>query len=199
MVAGGSLREVSRRAVQSRIARTAESLFADKGFEETTVDEIAAAVGMSQRSFFRYFASKDEVVFEGLERLSEQLATRLAARPLEEPEWDSLRRSFDPVAERFADPEHREHDAAIQRIIDRSPRLLAAYLCRLERLQRALTEALLARAVRRSECGTDEVVVRAMVGGACACLHAATLHAAEDPEAFGRGLDRAMTALRPAA
>ncbi|WP_051704415.1 TetR/AcrR family transcriptional regulator [Glycomyces sp. NRRL B-16210] len=184
--------------MQSRIARTAESLFAEKGFEETTVDEIAEAVGMSQRSFFRYFASKDEVVFDSLERLSEELAQRLAARPLEEPAWDSLRRSFDPVAERFADPEHRDHDAAIQRIIDRSPRLLSAYLGRLERLQRALTDALVARSVRRAERGQDVVVLRAMVGGACACLHAATVHAGADPEVFGPSLDRAMEALRPA-
>ncbi|WP_335990627.1 TetR/AcrR family transcriptional regulator [Glycomyces sp. MUSA5-2] len=191
MSAGGSLREVSRRAVQSRIARAAEELFVDKGFEETTVDEIAAAVGMSQRSFFRYFASKDEVVLDSLERLGEDLAARLAARPAGEHEWDSLRRAFDPVVERFGDPVSREHDAAIQRIIDRSPRLLASYLCRLELLQRMLTDALLAR----SE-DADPVVLRAMVGGAFACLHAAAFPAC-DPEEFAPSLDRTMAALRP--
>lgn len=189
---------MSRRAVQSRIARTAESLFADKGFEETTVDEIAAAVGMSQRSFFRYFSSKDDVVFDSVERLRVTLAERLASRPIDECAWESLRRTFDPVAERFADPAHRAHDKAVQQIIDRSPRLLAAYLCHLERLQRTLTEAILERATRRTGREPDPVVVRAMVGGACACLHAATLHATGDPEVFDVSLDRAMSALRPA-
>ncbi len=193
MTAGTSLREVSRRAVQSRIARTAESLFSAKGFEETTVDEIAAAVGMSQRSFFRYFSSKDEVVLDSLERLGEDLASRLAERPSGEPEWDSLRRAFDLVVERFGDPVSREHDAAIQRIIDRSPRLLASYLCRLEHLQRMLTEALTARAGD----GADPVVLRAMVGAAFACLHASAFPHIDEPDAFGPCLDRTMAALRP--
>jgi AcrR family transcriptional regulator len=199
MAAGGSLREVSRRAVQSRIARTAESLFVDKGFEETTVDEIAAAVGMSQRSFFRYFASKDEVVLDSLARLGEEMAERLTARPPEESEWDSLRRSFDPIVERYADPGCREHDAALQRIVDCSPRLFAAYLGRLDRLQRTLAEMLLHRAACRPGRVTDVLVLRATVGGAFACLHATMTHVMAEPEAFAPCLDRTMAALRPAA
>lgn len=190
---------MSRRAVQSRIARTAESLFVAKGFEETTVDEIAAAVGMSQRSFFRYFASKDEVVLDSLARLGEDMAERLTERPRDEPEWDSLRRSFDPIVERYTDPGHREHDAALQRIVECSPRLFAAYLGRLDRLQRTLADRLVARAADRTGCEPDALLLRATVGGAFACLHATMLHAVADPEAFARCLDRTMAALRPAA
>ncbi|MFG3343272.1 TetR/AcrR family transcriptional regulator [Glycomyces sp. NPDC048151] len=185
--------------MQSRIARTAEQLFVAKGFEETTVDEIAAAVGMSQRSFFRYFASKDEVVLDSLERLGLDLAARLESRPLEEPEWDSLRHAFEPVVERLADPVLREHDAALQRIVDASPRLFAAYLGRLDGLQRELADRLLTRAAQRRGCVPDSVVLRAMVGGAFACLHAAITHAVARPEDFGHRLDLTMEALRPAA
>lgn len=199
MGAGGSLREVSRRAVQSRIALAAEELFVAKGFEETTVDEIAAAVGMSQRSFFRYFASKDEVVLDSLERLGEELSARLEARPADEPEWDSLRHSFDPIVERLADPAVREHDHALQRIIYASPRLLAAYLGRLDRLQGSLSERLLDRAARNPKGATDPVVLRALVGGAFACLHAAMQHCGVEPEVFAPCLDRTMEALRPVA
>jgi AcrR family transcriptional regulator len=182
--------------VQSRIARAAEELFVAKGFEETTVDEIAAAVGMSQRSFFRYFASKDEVVLDRLERLGEELTARLEARPEDESVWDSLRHSFDPIVERLADPARREHDAALQGIVNASPRLLAAYLGRLDRLQRSLAETLHDRAARRRE--PDAMVLRAVVGGAFACLHAAMTHAVAE-EDFGQCLDRTMAALRPAA
>ncbi|MEU5153787.1 TetR/AcrR family transcriptional regulator [Glycomyces sp. NPDC021274] len=198
MGAGGSLREVSRRAVQSRIARTAEALFVAKGFEETTVDEIAAAVGMSQRSFFRYFASKDEVVLDSVERLGEELSARLQARPPGESVWDSLRRAFDPVVERLADPAVRERDRVLHEIVSASPRLLAAYLGRLDLLQRSLSELLVERA-GQSGVEPDAVVVRAIVGGAFACLQAASLHCGTDPEVFGPCLDRTMEALRPVA
>ncbi|HEU5127625.1 MAG TPA: helix-turn-helix domain-containing protein [Glycomyces sp.] len=201
MATGGNLREASRRAVRTQLAATAQSLFIAKGFEETTVDEIAAAAGISQRSFFRYFASKDDVILDNLDRLSDELAAAVAARPADEPEWDSLRRAFAPMAEQFADRECREHDAAVQRIIEESPQLLAAYLQRLDRIQQRLTEELLARAAARGPGrAEDRVVMRALVGAAFACLHAATSQVAAggDPERFGLHLDRAMGALRPA-
>lgn len=183
--------------MQSRIAQAAEALFVAKGFEETTVDEIAAAVGMSQRSFFRYFASKDEVVLDSVERLGEELVGALEARPPGEAEWDSLRRSFDPIVARLNDAEKREHDQALHRIVDASPRLFAAYLGRLDQLQRSLSERLLERAVVSGR-EPDGLVLRATVGCAFACLHAAMVQTATEPEDFGRRLDRAMAALRPA-
>lgn len=191
---------MSRRAVQSRIAETAESLFIAKGFEETTVDEIAAAVGMSQRSFFRYFASKDDVILDNLNRLSVDLTAAVETRPPCESEWDSLHGAFNRIVEQFADRERREHEAALQRIIEGSPRLLAAYLQRLDRIQQQLTDELLERAAGRSGSAPEWTVMRAMVGSAFACLHAAISHVAagDDPERFGHHLDRAMTALRPA-
>ncbi|GAB3660771.1 TetR/AcrR family transcriptional regulator [Glycomyces tarimensis] len=198
METGTGVREASRRVVQSQIAEAAEALFIAKGFEETTVDEIAAAVGMSQRSFFRYFASKDDIVLDHLVRLGDDLDSALESRPADEPEWDSLHRAFDLVVEQYADRAQREHGAATQRIVDDSPRLLAAYLQRLDRVQQRLTERLNARALDR-ERPSDPVVMRAMVGAAFACLHATLCHVATegDPERFGHHLDKAMTALRP--
>jgi len=201
MANGGGLREASRRTVRTQLAETAEALFIAKGFEETTVDQIAEAMGISQRSFFRYFASKDDVILDNLDRLSDELAAVVAARPAHEPEWDSLRRAFECVAERFADRERREHGAAVQRIIEESPHLLAAYLRRLDRIQQRLTEVLLERAAARGPGGaSDPVVMRAMVGAAFACLHAAISQVAAggDPERFVPHLDRSMDALRPA-
>ena len=56
------LRERTRRAVHREIAEAGMALFLDQGFEETTVDQIAEAAGISRRSFFRYFATKEDVV-----------------------------------------------------------------------------------------------------------------------------------------
>ena len=56
------VRERTRRAVRGELAQLAVSLFVEKGYDETTIDDLAAAAGMSKRTFFRYFASKEELV-----------------------------------------------------------------------------------------------------------------------------------------
>ena len=61
-----------RRKVRSALAVAALDLFAEQGFESTTVDQIADAAGVGRRTFFRYFRAKEDVVFPGHdERLSE--------------------------------------------------------------------------------------------------------------------------------
>src|SRR6266516_1712590 len=83
------VRERTRRAVRGELAQLAVSLFVEKGYDETTIDDLAAAAGMSKRTFFRYFASKEELVMGKYEFFGEQLAEDLAARPVDEPLWVS--------------------------------------------------------------------------------------------------------------
>ena len=61
-----------REVVHSSLARIALDLFADFGFDRVTVEEIASAAGISSRTFFRYFTSKEEIVLELLSHLSDQ-------------------------------------------------------------------------------------------------------------------------------
>jgi AcrR family transcriptional regulator len=192
------LRELSRLAVRARIAEVAEELFVSQGFEATTVDEIADTVGMSQRTFFRYFASKEDAALVGFERLSDDFLARLTARPPLEAEWDSLRRAFDVMVERCEDPERRRHATAMHRIAEGSPTLLAAYLQRADRMQQRLVEALVARAAERGEAA-DELVLRAVVGAAFSCLQAVMSQASgeEDAAEVGRRLDTVMDRVRP--
>ncbi|GAA4961197.1 TetR family transcriptional regulator [Yinghuangia aomiensis] len=193
-----SLRELSRQAVRDRIAEAAEALFLAKGFHETTVDEIAAVVGMSQRSFFRYFASKEAVVLERFDRQAEELFGRLNSRPLDEPEWDSLRACFDVFVAHLADD--TRPDRATQEIIESCPSLLAAQLARVDRLKEDLAQRLAARAVARDpKARPDTLVLSAWVGAAFACLQAAVRHTLcdDDPGQLGASLDHTMRALRP--
>jgi AcrR family transcriptional regulator len=92
---GGGLREATRRAVRAQIAAAAVELFAEQGFEQTTVDQIATAVGMSQRSVFRYFATKEDMVVGELIEEGHRALDALVARPSDEPPWTALRRALD--------------------------------------------------------------------------------------------------------
>src|SRR5205814_3618238 len=58
-----SLRERKKRLAQATIEETALRLFQQQGYEQTSIQDIADAVMMSSRTFFRYFASKEEVLF----------------------------------------------------------------------------------------------------------------------------------------
>ncbi len=82
-----------RRPSTSRqdVARAALELFARQGYEETTVDEIAAAVGVSRRTFFRYYQSKPDVVWGEFDAELVRLRQRLAEAPDDRPMLDVLR------------------------------------------------------------------------------------------------------------
>jgi len=84
-----------RPAATSRqdVARAALDLFARQGYDATTVDEIATAVGISRRTFFRYFESKPDVVWGEFDAELGRLRARLAEAPGNEPMMDVLRRS----------------------------------------------------------------------------------------------------------
>ena len=77
---------------QGRLRRAALDLYTERGFEQTTVADIAARVGVTERTFFRYFADKREVLFEGSQRLQDHVVAVISAAP------DALS-PFDTVAE----------------------------------------------------------------------------------------------------
>lgn len=79
----GDWRAQKKRATKQTIQEHALRLFAEKGYDATTVEEIAAAAGVSHMTFFRYFPRKEEVVeYDEYDPLLEQL---IAARPPDEP------------------------------------------------------------------------------------------------------------------
>jgi AcrR family transcriptional regulator len=66
---------------QGRLQQAAMDLFIERGFEQTTVTEIAERAGLTQRTFFRYFADKREVLFGGAAVLQERMVGALAGAP----------------------------------------------------------------------------------------------------------------------
>src|SRR5271154_6532332 len=78
------LRQRKRQQTRERLTRAAMALFLDRGFEATTLDDIAAAADISRRSFFHYFDSKEDVVFAWQEESTAALIAAVAARPASE-------------------------------------------------------------------------------------------------------------------
>src|SRR4029450_3282786 len=79
-------------------------LFAEKGFQATTIEEIAAAADVAPRTFFRYFSSKEEVVFWSEHQ--PMLAGHVAARPDDEPAAQALRHGLTDRLASFHGPDH---------------------------------------------------------------------------------------------
>lgn len=88
------LRERKKLQTRAAIVDAALELFERKGFEATTVEDIAAAADVSPRTFFRYFESKQDVVLAKTNEKRDGLSTLLAARPPEEPPLEALRRTI---------------------------------------------------------------------------------------------------------
>ena len=76
---------------REQLERTALALFTRQGFVETTVEEVAAAAGISRRTFFRYFESKNDVVWGEFDRLLEALRAWLAATDDEVPLVEAIK------------------------------------------------------------------------------------------------------------
>lgn len=85
------LRERKKERTRRLLADVALDLFETRGFDRTTVDDIAAAADVSPRTFFRYFAAKDEAVFDRAADVEDQFRALLASRPSDEPLLVSLR------------------------------------------------------------------------------------------------------------
>jgi AcrR family transcriptional regulator len=88
-----SLRERKKAATRRRLMMVALRLFERHGFEQTTVEQIAARADVAPRTFFRYFPAKVDVLFADHEQLVALIRDTLATRPPDEPIIDALRRA----------------------------------------------------------------------------------------------------------
>jgi AcrR family transcriptional regulator len=119
------------------------SLFRERGYDHTTVDDIARAADVSPRTFFRYFATKDDVLFARLDDVLAQLGARLQARPAGEPVWVGVREAaiayVDDLGPDFASAR------VIFDIVPTSPALTARYLQSFARMESIVAEWVAAR------------------------------------------------------
>lgn len=134
-------RERKRRETRERIEKAAMQLFLERGFEATTVEEIAAAADVSKRSFFDYFPSKEDVVFAWQDAFAHQLMASLAARPPDEPAAKAVENALIHAVVSSTGTRGIE----IGELIHNTPALKARDQLKYTKLETKLTEALIAR------------------------------------------------------
>jgi AcrR family transcriptional regulator len=134
---------------RERLERAALALFAEHGYDATTVAEIADRAGLTKSTFFRHFADKREVLFGGQDVLADRFAEAIRANPPEATVADCLAAVLVAGAATFT-PER--HDLAVQRqsAIAANSDLQERQLLKRARLTSAVTGALLERGVDRT-------------------------------------------------
>jgi len=134
-----TLRERKKRRTRAAIADAALELFAERGFHETTIRDVAEAADVAPRTVWSYFPTKEDLAFPDHAELHDELRRRLDERPAGTTAIDTLR---DWIAELLADAEGYEAKVRQARLVESEPALRSH-----ERVLQAELEELLALAV----------------------------------------------------
>jgi TetR/AcrR family transcriptional regulator, regulator of mycofactocin system len=181
-----------RRRATSRaeLEQAAFTLFATRGFDATTVDEIAAAAGIGRRTFFRYFPSKNDIPWGAFEQELDRMRVRLKACPPEVPLMDAIRVAlidFNRVAPAQV-PLHRRRMELILRV----PTLLAHSTLRFSAWREVVAEFAAERTGLRKDDLAPQAIAHAVLGVAVAAYE----HWLDEPGSdLGALLDDAMRQL----
>jgi AcrR family transcriptional regulator len=130
---------------RGRLEEAALELYLERGFEQTTVAEIARRAGLTERTFFRYFADKREVLFWGSGMLRDLLVRAVAAAPASAAPMDAVTSALDAAGAELQ--QRRPHARRRQAVIDANASLQERELSKLAALAAAIAEALRRRGV----------------------------------------------------
>jgi AcrR family transcriptional regulator len=193
------IRAISRRAVHAEITAHAMRLFEMQGFAETTVEQIADAAGISSRSFFRYFAAKEDVVIGDPQQPGEFIRSVLQSRPAAEPAGTALRHALQALLDTVrADPEFALQSS---RLMLSTPSLRARHLEKQLIWQQLLVPDITRRLELR-DTRTPDLKAQALVSSALGCFDVAVLrwaasHGTESlPALFDSAIDAVAAGLQ---
>jgi AcrR family transcriptional regulator len=130
---------------RGRLEEAALELYLEDGFDQTTVAGIAARAGLSERTFFRHYADKREVLFSGASFLQELLVDSVVAAPESVSPIEAIATALEQAGAFMQ--ERREHSLRRQAVINANPLLQERELIKLARLASALAETLRGRGV----------------------------------------------------
>ena len=150
--------------VRRSLQLAALELFKERGYEQTTAAEIAAKAGVTERTFFRHFADKRDVLFGGDTVLIEVLTRAVREAPAERGPWETLFRAF--VAAEYLFVEARAFAKPRQRLIEKTPALQERALAKTRLVIAGLVAALHKRGI------PDRTAMLAAQMGMAALSHA---------------------------
>jgi len=144
-----TLRERKKQRTRDALLRAAVELFTTHGYERTTVDDIVDAVDVSQRTFFRYFAGKEEAALALEALVVARFVETVRERPADEAPMEALRQAvlegWDSLHEVIEAVVPVEFYLRMYRVIESTPALLAAHLRRNLEVEDALARVLAER------------------------------------------------------
>lgn len=121
-VAEEGLRERKRRETLARIAEAGLKLFMTNGYEETTLEAIAEAAGISRRTFFYYFKSKEEILLAWQSHFTQLIRAAVIAEPSDQSPIDTVKNALLKLTGNY----NSEQSLALDRVIRSSPALISA-------------------------------------------------------------------------
>src|SRR5262249_5845306 len=131
------LRERKKRETRDAIARAALELFVERGYDETTLAEIADAAGVSTRTIFAYFPGKEDILFSTMQTMRDALLQALAERPAGTDALTALRDFILASAH-----EKTEQEQKLGQVIACDPTLVSHQRARMADLQEVLGAAI---------------------------------------------------------
>ena len=137
------LRERKKLRTRAELTDAAFRLFAERGFDETTIEDIVEQVEVSARTFFRYFDSKEDVVIGFFDDMGLELRAMLAVRPPEEPPFTALRGALGSLIDLYE--ERADRVMAAKQLAHDTPAIRARLLDKHARWENGVTEELSAR------------------------------------------------------
>ena len=192
------LRERKKQRTREQIIEAAMGLFAERGYQATTIADIATAADVAPRTFFSYFPSKEAVVFHTVDRDLDGLASALRDRLPDETAFDALRRWIDGMYDNWT---AEEDEAVLRKRLCREDEGLTNFQGGvMARIQELLLEAI----ARDLDEPQDSLRPRLVAAAAMAALHSLDNTLDEKPDQHVREtktealtvLDDAMLFLR---
>ena len=132
---------------RGRLVQAALALYGENGYENTTVAEIAQRAGLTERTFFRHFADKREVLFGGGTALQEMIVSVVDDAPDSQAPIDAAVAGLEAAGGQFFVHEHRDFSRQRQAVIASNPELQERELTKLAALSTAIADALRRRGV----------------------------------------------------